>query len=75
MLLDLSQLFKVAGYGALTLCFLKYLATNLRSYLLKKETMVLDLAHLGKARKDDKKIKGTAVICGGRYAKCFLSVH
>jgi len=46
---------------------LNYLARSLRKYLLKKETILLDLPLLGKAREEADKIKGTAVICGGRY--------
>ncbi|KAF5364757.1 hypothetical protein D9758_009295 [Tetrapyrgos nigripes] len=68
MLPSASQSFKLAGYGAISLLVFKYLARVLRNYLLKKETIVLDLPDLGKAREDEKKIKGTAVICGGSIA-------
>ncbi|KLO16201.1 hypothetical protein SCHPADRAFT_848475 [Schizopora paradoxa] len=37
----------------------------LRQYLLRKHTVVKELQRSGKARPDDKRIKGTAVICGG----------
>ncbi|KAK7450995.1 hypothetical protein VKT23_012672 [Stygiomarasmius scandens] len=47
---------------------LNYLARSLRKYLLKKETILLDLPLLGEAREEANKIKGTAVICGGSIA-------
>ena len=39
----------------------------LRLYLLRKLTVVDDLPELGSPRIEKKRLKGAAVICGGRY--------
>ena len=38
----------------------------LDDYFLRKYTVLPDIEHLAQPRSDDKRIKGTAVICGGR---------
>ena len=48
-----------------------YVSEQCRMYFLKHMTTVDDLPLLGLQR--NKKIKGTAVICGGRYASGILS--
>ncbi len=56
---------------AVTLCaYLVALSLGraLRRKHLRKQTCVLDLDGLG-LRLPSKKIKGTAVICGGRYVR------
>jgi len=40
--------------------------TLLRQHFLVKETAIPDLPLLGNSRENEDKIKGTAVICGGR---------
>ncbi|KAK0466737.1 uncharacterized protein EV420DRAFT_1505043 [Desarmillaria tabescens] len=45
----------------------------LRHSLLRKQTCVLDLQHLGSSRNGDQKIHGTAVICGGSLAGLFAA--
>ncbi|KAK0466719.1 uncharacterized protein EV420DRAFT_1260875 [Desarmillaria tabescens] len=45
----------------------------LRHSLLRKQTCVLDLQHLGSSRNGDQKIHGTAVICGGSLAGLFTA--
>ena len=42
------------------------LGTYLRNYFTRRDTIVFDLPNLGKPREKGKKIKGTAVVCGGR---------
>ena len=39
----------------------------LRDYFLRRYTVVKDLPNAGTPRQDEERIKGTAVICGGRY--------
>jgi hypothetical protein len=43
-----------------------YLGRSLRRKQIEKETALADLLFLGEARPKGQKIKGTAVICGGR---------
>lgn len=38
----------------------------LRSYFLGRYTVMKDLPNAGKAREDRERIRGTAVVCGGR---------
>ncbi|KAF5358627.1 hypothetical protein D9758_007741 [Tetrapyrgos nigripes] len=47
---------------------LRLLVQRFRRRLLKKETALLDLPLLGKARDEKDKISGTVVICGGSIA-------
>ena len=51
---------------AVALAVWKILGSAVRSMLVSKLTVMDDLKNLGKARADGKRIKGTAVICGGR---------
>ncbi|EJD02944.1 uncharacterized protein FOMMEDRAFT_134111 [Fomitiporia mediterranea MF3/22] len=39
-----------------------------RQYLTKRTTILHDLPNLGRPRPDEKRIKGTAVVCGGSFA-------
>ena len=41
-------------------------ARALHRKLVKKQTGLADIPFLGEARAKDRKIKGTAVVCGGR---------
>jgi len=60
--------FSLFAFSAVALYqLLTYLARVLRRKLLEKETAVADLPFLGEARPKGQKIKGTAVICGGRH--------
>lgn len=55
--------------GVLGLAFaFKILWATLRSHLVAKHSCVGDLADLGKPRPDSEKIRGTAVVAGGRCA-------
>ncbi|KAK0489400.1 hypothetical protein IW261DRAFT_412742 [Armillaria novae-zelandiae] len=45
----------------------------LRYNLLRKQTCVLDLKQLGLSRNENRKIHGTAVICGGSFAGLFTA--
>jgi hypothetical protein len=56
----------------------------LRRFFVRKFTVTEDLKHLGKARQDEQRIRGNAVVCGGRYvpmhhsdlgAPLYTSVH
>ena len=61
-------MFSSLSVVAITTAFylLSYGARSLRRKLLQKETIVADVPFLGHARQKDHKIKGTAVVCGGR---------
>ena len=48
------------------------LGTTLNKYFTRKMTILLDLDSIGKSRPPSQKIKGTAVICGGRCVNSFL---
>ena len=48
---------------------LRVLGSRLRQSMLEKETIVCELEHLGKPRPEGEKLKGTAVVCGGRYVR------
>ncbi|THU97455.1 hypothetical protein K435DRAFT_778036 [Dendrothele bispora CBS 962.96] len=52
-------------FSLLACTTLHLLSRALRRYLLKKETILLDLPFLGQAREEATKIKGTVVVCGG----------
>lgn len=56
-----------AGAVLLPLALLAWKLTGrfLNDYFTRKSTILYELEHIGKARLDDKRIKGTAVICGG----------
>jgi hypothetical protein len=43
-----------------------YFGRYLRCKLIEKETALADLPFLGVARPKEQKIRGTAVVCGGR---------
>ncbi|PAV19108.1 hypothetical protein PNOK_0595200 [Pyrrhoderma noxium] len=43
-------------------------AASVKTYITKRDTIMLDLPELGKSRPKDKKIKGTAVVCGGSFS-------
>jgi hypothetical protein len=45
----------------------RFSAYILRQFLIRKFTVTEDIQHLGKARIDGQRIRGNAVICGGRY--------
>ena len=53
--------------GAITLW--RLFGSLLDKFCTRKFTVLYDIDHLGPAhaRPDEKRIKGTAVICGGRY--------
>lgn len=57
-----------AGAALLPLSFLawKRTGTYLNDHFTRKSTVLYELEHIGEARPDDRRIKGTAVICGGR---------
>lgn len=38
----------------------------LMDYFTRKSTILYELEQIGKAREEDKRIKGTVIICGGR---------
>ncbi len=42
----------------------------LRRFLVRRHTIVKDVHELGKPRPDGRRIKGTAVVCGGRQVAC-----
>lgn len=44
----------------------KVTGSLLRSYFVGRFTVVKDLPNVGMARPDSERIRGTAVICGGR---------
>ena len=44
----------------------------LDDHFVHKYTVLPDLAHLAQPREDSKRIKGTAVICGGRWVELTL---
>ncbi|KLO08762.1 hypothetical protein SCHPADRAFT_944175 [Schizopora paradoxa] len=46
----------------------KVTGSLLRSYFVGKFTVMKDLPNVGKARPDDERIRGTAVVCGGSIA-------
>ena len=58
----------VSAYAAIPAVYvlLRFLGKCLRAYLLRKHTVLYDIPKLGGPRPDEKRIKGTAVICGGR---------
>jgi hypothetical protein len=57
----------LTAFCAVTLYQLStYLGRYLRRKLIEKETALADLPFLGEARPKEQKIKGTAVVCGGR---------
>jgi hypothetical protein len=45
----------------------RIIAYSLQRLLVRKFTVTRDLEHLGKARLDEQRIRGNAVVCGGRY--------
>ncbi|KAL1746893.1 hypothetical protein HDZ31DRAFT_33158 [Schizophyllum fasciatum] len=47
---------------------LRVLGSRLRESMLRKETVVGEVQHLGRARPAGEKLKGTAVVCGGSIA-------
>jgi hypothetical protein len=55
-----------AAVFAGTYLFLSYCVRSLRHRLLQEQTGVLDVPSLGVYRPADRKIRGTAVVCGGR---------
>lgn len=57
-----------AGACAIPLIVLAWrIAGNyLYDYFARKSTILYELEHIGEARLDSDRIKGTAVICGGR---------
>jgi hypothetical protein len=59
--IDLTAFYALVLYNVFT-----YLGRYLRRKQFEKETAVTDLPFLGEARPKNQKIKGTAVICGGR---------
>lgn len=44
----------------------RFLGNHAQAYLFKKYTVVHELANVGKERVDQERIRGTAVVCGGR---------
>lgn len=56
------------GAVALPLALLAWRISGnyLNDYFTRKSTVLYELEHLGEARPDSKRLKGTAVICGGR---------
>ncbi|EGN96339.1 hypothetical protein SERLA73DRAFT_170728 [Serpula lacrymans var. lacrymans S7.3] len=56
----------IALFILLTSCI--YLGRRWRAKLLAKETGLPEIPHLGQARPDNQKIRGTAVVCGGSIA-------
>lgn len=58
-----------AGAAALPLAYLAWRlsGTYLNDYFTRKCTVLNELEHIGKPRPDSGRIKGTAVVCGGRY--------
>ena len=55
----LSVLFTSLGWRAL--------GSLLHRYFLRRMTVLPDLPKLGQPRADSKRIKGAAVVCGGRF--------
>lgn len=45
------------------------LGSSLHRFFLKKTTILLDLPNIGQPRPSSRRIKGTAIICGGRYVQ------
>jgi len=50
----------------LSIPLLPFLGRRIRNHFLNKETITFDLPVLGKSRQQGEKIRGTAVVCGGR---------
>lgn len=48
----------------------KLLAILIHRYLTMKATVTYDIPNLGVSRPDEQRVRGTAVICGGRWEKC-----
>ena len=46
----------------------------LGDHFTRKFTVLHELEHIGVARPDNQRIKGTAVICGGRCVFCYLKL-
>ena len=44
----------------------RHISSYLRDYLTERDTILNGLVNLGKPRGKDERIKGTAVVCGGR---------
>ncbi len=54
----------LAPFLAVAAC--KVTGSLLRSYFVGRYTVMKDLPNTGKARPDGERVRGTAVICGGR---------
>ena len=56
------------GMAAIPFAYLAWRMTGkyLDEYFTRKTTVLYELENIGVARSDNQRIKGTAVICGGR---------
>lgn len=46
--------------------FSRYFRVYVRRFLTTKTTILYDLPNLGLAKPDEQRVRGTAVVCGGR---------
>lgn len=53
------------------------LGSIVHRHFLRRMTILLDLPNIGQPRPDSQRIKGAAVICGGRFVRCqtMIVVH
>ena len=66
MLVPIAESLAVVAFCGGIYVLLKSCAGLLRRKLIQKQTILGDIPFLGISRSLDRKIQGTAVICGGR---------
>ena len=62
-----QDLLKATFYVLACVALWKIVGHLLHRYIVKNNTVVYDIPNLGVPRRDESRLKGTAVICGGRY--------
>ena len=59
----------VVGASVATILVWRIVNKVIRDYFVRKYTIIPDLRSFGRSRDEGKRIKGTAVVCGGRSVR------